>query len=447
MLKLIKISNAWTKPSRGVLFFSKCSENPDTSVISCSASPEELSLALKGKSLRDLAFVLRDTHRKLKMEWLQDKAFDEIWSRHTSDTSLLTDYAAAMLAIRRHWELNKESSPERRNIWLWRILNKYFMEGENVKALEDEVRLATRHMSDMTTSQEELEELTQRIKTTLRPIIKSQLNSQDSSCSSEMLAKMINSELQFIKEDLDVDTSRGNSFFNAIGGTGNFWSRRFSETDRVRVLDVGSCYNPLGRHPKLLVTPIDLMPATKDVYKCDFLQLEVADPSDCDIPPELASSEDPSSDCDSTPTIERLPCESFDAVVFSLMLDYIPCPEARLECCRKASELLKPGGLLLIVTPSCSAGMLNPLLFKYFHWHLAKLGLKKHVSKKTSGFRTFSYRKAFYPFVAEAGADKIQEDAAEYRDILKRLNYTNNIDKVDLTKGLYFYRDIEPHWE
>ncbi|XP_018019654.1 uncharacterized protein LOC108676124 [Hyalella azteca] len=107
MLKLIKISNTLTKPSHGVLFFSKCSKNPDTSVISCSTSPDELSLALKGKSLRGPAVVLRDTHRKLKMEWLQDKAFDEIWSRHTSDTSLLTDYAAAVLAQQRRWEQKK----------------------------------------------------------------------------------------------------------------------------------------------------------------------------------------------------------------------------------------------------------------------------------------------------------------------------------------------------
>jgi hypothetical protein len=53
-------------------------------------------------------------------------------------------------------------------------------------------------------------------------------------------------------------------------------------TRRLRTLDVGSCYNPLGRTgssgSKLLdVTAIDLAPASKDVYVCDFLTVPIGD--------------------------------------------------------------------------------------------------------------------------------------------------------------------------
>ena len=46
-----------------------------------------------------------------------------------------------------------------------------------------------------------------------------------------------------------------------------------------------------------------------------------------------------------------LPGASFDACIFSLLLCYMPTPAQRYRCCQKARQLLRPGGLLLVITP------------------------------------------------------------------------------------------------
>ena len=52
--------------------------------------------------------------------------------------------------------------------------------------------------------------------------------------------------------------------------------------------------------------------------------------------------------------VASLRAYSCDAVVFCLLLSYMPTPALRLEACRRARALLRPSGLLLIVTPDSS---------------------------------------------------------------------------------------------
>eukprot|EP01031_Cornospumella_fuschlensis_P025373 gene25373-30639_t len=132
---------------------------------------------------------------------------------------------------------------------------------------------------------------------------------------------------------------------------------------KIKVLDVGSCYNPLaspidgdkGEDGKdsadcaLDVTAVDLCPAHPSVLKCDFLAVGVHDPvtggSDVIVGEEGVIS---------------LPMHSYDAVTMSLVLSYLPNPEARSCMIQKARALLRPAaglsdhplhysGLLLII--------------------------------------------------------------------------------------------------
>ena len=95
----------------------------------------------------------------------------------------------------------------------------------------------------------------------------------------------------------------------------------------------------------------------QNVYQCDFLKLELtpcvqqADLSLNDLDPApLASTLGLDPDPGSS-TVTQLPRASFEVVVFSLLLEYLPAAVQRWACCVKAHSLLVQHGLLLIVTP------------------------------------------------------------------------------------------------
>ncbi|PIK62758.1 putative methyltransferase BTM2-like [Apostichopus japonicus] len=47
---------------------------------------------------------------------------------------------------------------------------------------------------------------------------------------------------------------------------------------QLRLLDVGSCFNPFLDYPEFLSIGIDISPAVTSVYKCDFLNLQLQEP-------------------------------------------------------------------------------------------------------------------------------------------------------------------------
>ncbi|CAF0817707.1 unnamed protein product [Adineta ricciae] len=96
---------------------------------------------------------------------------------------------------------------------------------------------------------------------------------------------------------------------------------------KPRVLDVGSCYNAFSQYEDLETVAIDIAPADKSVHRIDFLR---------------------------TPQPPLICTHSFDTIVFSLVLDYLPTCGQRLSACLIAHQLLTCFGLLLIVEPDSS---------------------------------------------------------------------------------------------
>jgi len=90
----------------------------------------------------------------------------------------------------------------------------------------------------------------------------------------------------------------------------------------------------------------------QSVFKSDLLHLNLALPltSDAEVDSyfehlqQIAASEERTS-------LDSFIAESCHAVVFSLLLEYLPTSRQRVECCRTAWRLLVVDGLLLIVTP------------------------------------------------------------------------------------------------
>lgn len=81
---------------------------------------------------------------------------------------------------------------------------------------------------------------------------------------------------------------------------------------KINILDVGSCYNPFKAEELFAVTAIDIAPYSEDVIKCDFLNLKVKD--------KLMFSDK---------SLIEIPKNYYDAVIFSLFLEYIPCSKQR----------------------------------------------------------------------------------------------------------------------
>ncbi|XP_046387699.1 S-adenosylmethionine sensor upstream of mTORC1 [Ischnura elegans] len=156
------------------------------------------------------------------------------------------------------------------------------------------------------------------------------------------------------------------------------------------LLDVGSCYNPLKTFSMFKTIAIDLAPATSDVFKCDFLELCVG-------------GSDKDSDFDSVRrklacplNLSELPCEWFDVVNFSLFLEYLPSSLLRFECCKKAFELLKPGGLLFIISPDSKHASANAPLMKSWRIALGTLGFVRISYQKLTHLHCMAFRKCPY---------------------------------------------------
>ncbi|OXU29011.1 hypothetical protein TSAR_005139 [Trichomalopsis sarcophagae] len=167
---------------------------------------------------------------------------------------------------------------------------------------------------------------------------------------------------------------------------------------KINVLDVGSCYNPFSSEHLFSVTAIDIAPYSKDVTKCDFLNLNVGNAKIF---------------LESEQALIELPKNSFDAVIFSLLLEYIPSPEQRFLCCQKAYDLLKNGGVLIIATPdSKHMGANTKVINTSWKVVLAKLGFMRIQYEKLPHIHCLVFRKCFYKVAAMKKIDwkKINEE-------------------------------------
>ena len=142
---------------------------------------------------------------------------------------------------------------------------------------------------------------------------------------------------------------------------------------KLKVLDVGSSHDPFREFEEFDTTAIDLFPAVDTVHQADFLDVPIHD-----SPPEKLD-----------PSKLQLVKNSFDAVVSSYVMTYLPCPEMRLKKCQKIYELLKPNGLYVIATPGESQ---KKVLFKWER-ALKWLGFYKDTSFSQRAYYIFSMRK------------------------------------------------------
>ncbi|XP_013165910.1 PREDICTED: probable methyltransferase BTM2 homolog [Papilio xuthus] len=188
----------------------------------------------------------------------------------------------------------------------------------------------------------------------------------------------------------------------------------------LKLLDVGSCYNPFKMYTFLDVLPIDLCPANNSVYQFDFLNVDIGE--------EMVIE---------SQSIKELEQNSFDIVTFCFLLEYIPNSELRIEACVRAYNLLKPGGILIINTPDSKHVGANSKLMKCWRYTLACLGFSRIKYEKFKHMHCLVFRKSLHKDIAIRWSTLCKESNMEYglfipQDFLsdKEEDDHTNIDKA-----------------
>lgn len=122
--------------------------------------------------------------------------------------------------------------------------------------------------------------------------------------------------------------------FNYIP-TDLFMDSNSNDERKIKLIDIGSCYNPLSKSNSshlFDITALDLFPAEKSVFKCDFLDMLIGPENSTPVINNTNTSQS---------TLVQLPQSSYDVALVSLVLSYLPNPKMRIDMIRKARCLLK----------------------------------------------------------------------------------------------------------
>ncbi|XP_034031901.1 S-adenosylmethionine sensor upstream of mTORC1 isoform X2 [Thalassophryne amazonica] len=250
--------------------------------------------------------------------------FEKIWREHCEDEQTLSEYAFAMKNLAdNHWAKNCEG--EGRIEWCRSVCQEYFLDGGMKRMLEKDAKNAAHAMS----------------------VTKASANAEPNGIVQSSIPTL----------------------------------------GKMRLLDVGSCFNPFLKFDEFLTVGIDIVPAVESVYKCDFLNLQLQQPLQLAgdaVETFLRHLHNP---------IDALPAQLFHVVVFSLLLSYFPSPYQRWICCKKAHELLELHGLLLIITPDSSHQNRHALMMRSWRVAVESLGFKRYKYVKYSHMHLIAFRK------------------------------------------------------
>ncbi|XP_055505971.1 S-adenosylmethionine sensor upstream of mTORC1 isoform X2 [Leucoraja erinacea] len=277
-----------------------------------------------------LSGVVKNVHRKLRKKYREVGDFDKIWREHCEDEETLSEYALAMKNLAdNHWA--KSCEGEGRIEWCRSVCQEYFLNGGMKRVLEKDEKRARLAIS--------------------------------------MATPMFS--LQTSEKKDDHSATNG-----VVTGLNAAFTNLLCFSGKIRLLDVGSCFNPFLKFDEYLAVGIDIVPAVELQQPLQLAQ----DTIDAFLK-QLRSP------------IDSLPGELFHIVVFSLLLSYFPAPYQRWICCKKAHELLALHGLLLIITPDSSHQNRHAYMIKSWKTAIESLGFKRYKYVKFSHMHLLAFRK------------------------------------------------------
>lgn len=301
---------------------------------------------IKEEHLR-LAGIIKGVHADLRKKYQTNSHdFETVWKEHCTNQSVLSEYADAMYHLAHdHWS----QLPKTRIDWCRDTIVEYFCHDGMTKAVEKEQRRQKHmtqklHISTTCSFSEETGDFSR---------LESKASTEQRSCCSEDKPIFVTLPIE----------------------------------GKIRILDVGSCFNPFGDYKDFLAVGIDISPANPSVQFCDFLHVETTRPLQvaCDtLETYLKNLKSP---------VDKLPKCSFHVVVFSLLLEYFPSPYQRWICCQKAYELLMVNGLLLIVTPDSHKQHRNAPMIKSWKKAIEEIGFIRWRYIKLEHLHCMAFRK------------------------------------------------------
>ena len=281
------------------------------------------------------ADIVKTLHKTLRNKVKKGFLPDQVWSDLLKDSDTLSEYSRAMSALAlKHWP--KDSSQSRIK-WTHDVCLEYFYNGGMLKAVRRQFK------------QQLFRDLHKK------------------------------GEIETKDEKLTIEVLLQNFDFG--------WKSLVGE--KLVLLDVGSCFNAFKDFHQFLVFPIDIAPATEDVYKLDFLNISFKEIPKYFTPDESSLA---SQLCDNL-TNNLLLKSVFDVVVFSLLLCYLPTPEQRLQCCVNAHISLRLYGLLVIITPDSSHQNRNANMMVSWRNALEGIGFVRYRYTKLDHLHCMAYLK------------------------------------------------------
>lgn len=127
----------------------------------------------------------------------------------------------------------------------------------------------------------------------------------------------------------------------------------------------------------------------QSVLQCDFLNVRImtrGESAGTAAKQELLIHRDGN-------TVHGIREGSFDVVVFSLLLSYMPSTEQRMECCIKAHSLLVPHGILLIITADSSHQNRHVDMMKSWRSAIEAVGFQRWKYVKDVHLHCLGFRK------------------------------------------------------
>ncbi|BFZ08531.1 hypothetical protein BsWGS_11569 [Bradybaena similaris] len=356
---------------------------------------------MQSEEHQNLVAVIKDVHRYLRREYREsNQAYEQVWQKHILNQPRLQLYADAMYRLAtEHWSVY----PETRIDWCRKVAVEYFYHNGLQVALQKDAKRQF-HKCLRAKKKSALSEDT---------ISTAQDFSGVNPVSVDSLSCLESKPSQSEPSHDQIGGCDGGCESSAAGAEGITRETEITLplTSRIRLLDVGSCYNPFLTFDEFDVLSIDLSPAKQTVLQCDFLKLATSDSAAPVNPLDFNLSNL------SSPVLQ-LPCASFHVVVFSLLLEYLPAAEQRWQCCVKAHSLLAVNGLLLIVTPDSHSQHRNAPMMKSWKQAIESLGFQRWKYEKKDHIHCMAFRKvAWKPMTTD---DSLQDNvtAADVKDML-----------------------------
>ncbi|XP_037788454.1 S-adenosylmethionine sensor upstream of mTORC1-like isoform X1 [Penaeus monodon] len=360
---------------------------------------------------RRLAEVVKETHKRLRKRCRQGEDEAEVWKDHIQHEDVLRTYASAMHNLAtNHWESTQQINTSRVT-WVNNAVIQYYQKGEMTRVTQKELRKLT--YLGLETECDTSDGCLRKEHEKLQLLdVGSCYNPFSVYEQYEVTAVDLYPAQPSVKQCdfLDVELTEEATPPKNEGKNSNESGERESSLEALETASE-SAKSEVDRVVSSVEKDQKSTPNSESDEKIDT-DLQTSESvtsiskSESDANVKEKGSEEMNKKSDKSNTIRFLRKGFFDVVVFCLLLEYLPSPKQRFRCCEKAYNLLKPNGLLCIITPDSKHQNANVHLYKLWKITLGFLGFSRIKYEKQTHFHGMVFRKGLCKRAWELDSDR-----------------------------------------